>query len=50
MNPRLPQGDVCAFADFIGPIMRLDPDTRPTAAELLRHPWLNKGMVGRAGV
>jgi len=41
MNPHIPEDDVRAFADFIGPIMALDPEWRPTAAELPKHPWLN---------
>jgi serine/threonine-protein kinase SRPK2 len=30
-----------AFADFITPMLEFDPSRRATAAECLRHPWLN---------
>ncbi|TNJ29636.1 Kinase, CMGC DYRK [Giardia muris] len=30
------------FLDFIETVMRIDPRTRPTAAEALQHPWLKK--------
>ena len=28
------------FADFLIPILQWEPTKRPTAAELLAHPWL----------
>jgi serine/threonine protein kinase len=28
------------FADFIRQLLTIDPDTRPTAAEALKHPWI----------
>lgn len=40
MNPQLNSDDVREFADFMEVIMKLEPDTRPTAAKLLEHPWL----------
>ena len=32
--------EVNAFAQFIGAVMKVDPGTRPTGAELLNHPWI----------
>lgn len=42
VNKRLPLDEVVAFADFIEPIFQLDPEKRPTASELLQHPWLER--------
>lgn len=28
------------FADFLTPMLEFDPDLRATAAECLKHPWL----------
>ena len=35
--------DNALFVDFVAYLLRLDPLTRPTAAEALRHPWLAEG-------
>lgn len=33
--------DAKEFADFLKPMLDFDPDRRATAAECLKHPWLN---------
>lgn len=33
--------DAKEFADFLKPMLEFDPDRRATAAESLKHPWLN---------
>ncbi len=38
-----------AFADFLLPMLRLSPDERATAAEMLRHPWLEGGDDAAGG-
>lgn len=35
------QKDAKEFADFLKPMLEYDPDKRATAAECLKHPWLN---------
>ena len=40
MNPDLDPDEIRAFSLFLGDVMKLDPDTRPTATELLSHPWI----------
>jgi hypothetical protein len=40
MNPNLDPVEIRAFSLFIADVMKLDPDTRPTATELLSHPWI----------
>eukprot|EP00301_Raphidiophrys_heterophryoidea_P028079 c9967_g1_i1.p1 GENE.c9967_g1_i1~~c9967_g1_i1.p1 ORF type:complete len:537 (-),score=136.95 c9967_g1_i1:162-1772(-) len=30
------------FVEFVKTLLTIDPDNRPTAAEALKHPWLNK--------
>jgi serine/threonine-protein kinase SRPK3 len=34
------------MADFLQPMLRLVPEERATAAEMLRHPWLDDGCSG----
>jgi len=36
----LDSGDVSAAADFIRVCLHLDPARRPSAEELLSHPWV----------
>jgi hypothetical protein len=31
-----------AFADFLSQVVRWTPESRATAADLLRHPWLQE--------
>jgi serine/threonine-protein kinase SRPK3 len=33
------------MADFLVPILDFVPDKRPSAAQLLQHPWLNAGPL-----
>ncbi|XP_060629168.2 SRSF protein kinase 1 isoform X1 [Anolis sagrei] len=35
------QEDAAAFTDFLLPMLELNPEKRATAAQCLRHPWLN---------
>ncbi len=37
-----------AFLDFISRALTWDPETRPSAGELLRHPWLDFNIELRA--
>ncbi|XP_076414499.1 SRSF protein kinase 1 isoform X2 [Peromyscus maniculatus bairdii] len=36
-----PQEEAAGFTDFLLPMLELVPEKRATAAECLRHPWLN---------
>lgn len=36
-----PQDEAAAFTDFLLPMLELNPEKRATAAQCLRHPWLN---------
>jgi serine/threonine protein kinase len=36
-----PLHQATALRDFMLPMMALDPDDRPSAGELSRHPWLD---------
>jgi serine/threonine protein kinase len=36
-----PVPDANGFADFLRPILDFAPENRPTAAECLKHAWLN---------
>ena len=31
------------FTDFVRSLLTIDPESRPTAAEALRHPWIVSG-------
>ncbi|XP_053248896.1 SRSF protein kinase 1 isoform X1 [Podarcis raffonei] len=35
------QDEAAAFTDFLLPMLELNPEKRATAAQCLRHPWLN---------
>lgn len=35
--------DAKDLADFLIPILEFVPEKRPTAAECLKHPWINPG-------
>ncbi|CAI9111918.1 OLC1v1012262C1 [Oldenlandia corymbosa var. corymbosa] len=39
---RFSEADAEELADFLLPILDFVPENRPTAAQCLRHPWLNK--------
>jgi serine/threonine protein kinase len=39
--------DINPAAEFIRGCLRLDPDDRPTAAQLLEHPWMKGAEVCR---
>lgn len=43
----LPNHLSCAFRSFITATLTYDPQQRPSAAQLLDHPWIKVG--GRAG-
>jgi len=42
MNPRIGKNERQAFASFLMAIMKLDPNIRPSAAQLLQHEWINR--------
>lgn len=35
------ESDAQGFADFLRPILDFTPENRPSAAQCLKHPWLN---------
>lgn len=35
------EAEVDLFEDFMSTMLKLDPDSRPSASELLQHPWLS---------
>ncbi|XP_051178323.1 uncharacterized protein [Lolium perenne] len=39
--------DATAMADFLVPILEFVPEKRPTAAQLLQHPWFDAGPLRR---
>ncbi|KAG6829731.1 hypothetical protein H0H92_003690 [Tricholoma furcatifolium] len=39
-RPNLSREELAGAVDFIGQCLRFEPSTRPTAEELLNHPWL----------
>ncbi|KAL3824932.1 hypothetical protein ACJIZ3_020961 [Penstemon smallii] len=39
LRHRLPMGDQ-GFIDFVGHLLEVNPNRRPSAAEALKHPWL----------
>ena len=38
---KIKEEEAIAFADFLAPMLRYQPDQRATAQEMLNHPWLN---------
>lgn len=39
LSHRLPTGDQ-GFVDFVGYLLQINPENRPSASEALKHPWL----------
>ncbi|KAG6812046.1 hypothetical protein H0H92_004630 [Tricholoma furcatifolium] len=39
-RPKLSREELAGAVDFISQCLRLEPSTRPTAEDLLNHPWL----------
>ena len=39
--------DATAMSDFLVPILDFVPEKRPTAAQLLQHPWFDAGPLRR---
>ncbi|XP_072980143.1 uncharacterized protein [Typha angustifolia] len=39
---KFPESDACGLAEFLCPLLNFAPEQRPTAAECLKHPWLNE--------
>ncbi|TLD19637.1 hypothetical protein PspLS_09627, partial [Pyricularia sp. CBS 133598] len=51
MLPREMQGEKAAlFLDFVRQILRWDPEERLDAVSALKHPWVNRRVVGNAFV
>jgi serine/threonine protein kinase len=44
LNPELQVNafEIRKFGSFLESTMKLDPDFRPSAAELLEHPWIKQ--------
>ena len=40
VNPELNGEEVREFGAFIEAVMKVDPETRHIAAELVNHPWI----------
>ena len=38
---KIKEAEALAFADFLLPMLRYQPDQRATAQEMLNHPWLS---------
>ena len=32
------------FVDFVSKLLTIDPDSRPSAAEALNHPWITSSL------
>ena len=45
-QPRLSEDDNnrALFIDFVGKLLTVDPDLRPTASEALKHPWITSSL------
>ena len=45
-QPRLSEDDNnrALFIDFVGKLLTVDPDLRPTATEALKHPWITSSL------
>ncbi|KAH7434993.1 hypothetical protein KP509_06G044100 [Ceratopteris richardii] len=41
LRHRLPAGDQ-GFVDFVGYLLQVNPENRPSASEALKHPWLTQ--------
>ncbi|KAI8472847.1 MAG: kinase-like domain-containing protein [Monoraphidium minutum] len=45
----LEEDEAAAFAGFLSPLLAVNPALRPSAADMLRHPWLAGGGGGGEG-
>lgn len=45
---RLPQGTSSECQAFVDAVLQKQPDKRPTAAELLNHPWVERHQAAAA--
>ncbi|ETW75548.1 hypothetical protein HETIRDRAFT_107906 [Heterobasidion irregulare TC 32-1] len=43
--PELAMEEAALFVDFVSSMLRLQPEARATAADLLAHPWLHDALV-----
>lgn len=41
----MPEAEVPVFVDFLENVLAIDPDDRKSAAEMLKHPWLDAEAV-----
>lgn len=44
---KLPRGEAENLADFLLPMLAVDPKKRATAAQMLRHPWLSMRGISK---
>lgn len=42
--------DAVAFADFLLPMLRYEPERRATASECLAHPWLRENPTATSTI
>ena len=46
-QPKLSEDDKkrALFVDFVSKLLTVDPDSRPSAAEALNHPWITSSLA-----